>query len=78
MHKLLFAINHQATENAITSKVSDEYLPVDAVTYKEAVLDKLGSTGADTLLIRETLPGSMDLEKLIKRISTACYFLRID
>ncbi len=68
MHKLLFAINHQATENAITSKVSDEYLPVDAVTYKEAVLDKLGSTGADTLLIRETLPGSMDLEKLIKRI----------
>ena len=57
MHKLLFAINHQATENAITSKVSDEYLPVDAVTYKEAVLDKLGSTGADTLLITSRFDG---------------------
>lgn len=68
MHKLLFAINHRATEDAIAAKIRDDYLVVDAVTYKEAVLDKLGTTGADTLLIRETLPGSLDLEKLIKRI----------
>lgn len=68
MHRLLFAINHRATEEAIANKISDDYLVVDAVTYKEAVLDKLGTTEADTLLIRETLPGSMDLERLFKRI----------
>ena len=68
MHRLLFAINHRATEAAIAEKVKDDYLMVGAVTYREAVLEKLDTTGADTLLIRETLPGSMDLEKLFKRI----------
>lgn len=67
MHKILYAINHRDTEDAISKRISNEYMPVGAVTYKEAVLGKLKETGADTLLIRETLPGSITLERLLKR-----------
>lgn len=68
MNKLLFAINHKKTESEIEQKISDKYLVVGAATYREAVLDKLGSSGADTLLLRETLNGSISIENLLKHI----------
>lgn len=68
MKKILYAINHRQTEDMITKHLSGEYLAVGAVTYKEAILENLHSTGADTVLIRETLPGSTNLEGLLKRI----------
>lgn len=33
MHKILYAINHRQTEEAINQRVSHEYLQVGAVTY---------------------------------------------
>lgn len=68
MHKILYAINHRATEDAITQRISGQYLVMGAVTYKEAVLAQLKATGADTLLVRETLPGSITMEQLLKRV----------
>ena len=68
MNKLLFAINHKKTESEIEQKISEKYLVVGAATYREAVLDKLGSSGADTLLLRETLNGSISIENLLKHI----------
>lgn len=77
MHKILYAINHRQTEDAITQRISKEYLAVGAVTYKEAVLEQLRTTGADTLLIRESLPGSTPLERLVKRIRVEFPGIRI-
>lgn len=77
MHKILYAINHRQTEEAITQRIGSEYLQVGAVTYKEAVLEQLKNTGADTLLIRESLPGSTPMERLLNRIRIEYPNLRI-
>jgi len=68
MQKILFAINHQKTEDSIKVHLQDDFLVVGAVTYKEAVIEQLKTTGADTLLIRDTLAGSTALETLLKRV----------
>jgi len=68
MKKILYAINHRKTEEMISEYLSGEYLPVGAVTYKEAIIEQLHSTSADVVLIRDTLPGSTILENLLKRI----------
>jgi len=77
MHKILYAINHRQTEDAINQRISNEYLQVGAVTYKEAVLEQLKNTGADTLLIRESLPGSTPIDRLLNRIRIEYPNLRI-
>ena len=61
MKKLLYAINHRQTEDMISDYLAGEYLPVGAVTYKEAIIEQLHSTGADAVLIRDSLPGSTAL-----------------
>lgn len=66
MKKLLYAINHRKTEEMISECLAGEYMAVGAVTYKEAIIDQLHSTGADVVLIRDTLPGSTVLESLLK------------
>lgn len=70
-HKLLFAINHKATENAIAERVSNEYLVVGAITYRDAVISKIEETGADTLLIIDSLPGSISFERLLQNTRIA-------
>ena len=53
MKKLLYAINHRQTEDMISEYLSGEYLPVGAVTYKEAIIEQLHSTGAWVDRLRE-------------------------
>ena len=77
MKKLLFAINHRKTEEMISEYLAGEYLPVGAVTYKEAIIEQLHATGAETVLIRDSLPGSTSLEGLLKRIRVECPDVRI-
>lgn len=77
MKKLLYAINRRQTENLISEYLSGEYLPVGAVTYKEAIIEQLHITGEEVVLIRDTLPGSTILESLLKRIRVECPDVRI-
>lgn len=77
MKKLLYAINHRQTEDMISDYLAGEYLPVGAVTYKEAIIEQLHSTGADAVLIRDSLPGSTALESLLKRIRVECPDVRV-
>lgn len=77
MKKILYAINHRQTEELISEYLAGNYLPVGAVTYKETIIEKLHSTGADVVLIRDTLPGSTVLESLLKRIRVECPDVRI-
>lgn len=77
MKKLLYAINHRQTEDLISECLAGEYIPVGAVTYKEAIIEQLHLTGADVVLVRDTLPGSTVLESLLKRIRVECPDVRV-
>ena len=68
MNKILYAINFRQAEDQLSRLIASEYIPVGAVTYREAILDQLEKSGADTVLLRETLPGSMSWEKILKQI----------
>lgn len=68
MQKIVFAINHRQTEDAITEHISSQFRVAGALTYREAVIDNIRETQADALLIRETLPGSVPIETLLKQI----------
>ena len=47
MKKVLFALNHKATEDFVTERLGPDYIIVNAVTYREAVLSALPGAGAD-------------------------------
>lgn len=77
MQKIVFAINHRQTEDAIASHINSQYRVVGNLTYREAVLECIRETQADALLIRETLPGSTPIETLLKQIRVTYSNLRI-
>lgn len=78
MQKLLYAINHEKTETAITKKLNEqEYVIVGTVPHREALLKAIGNSGATVLLYRESLKGSADTFELMKMIRTDYPDLRI-
>ena len=68
MKKLLFAINYRQLENQIAPLISDEYEVVGSVEFRETIAYKIAKTGADTVLIRESLPGSLPVEETLEQI----------
>lgn len=68
MSKILYAINQKSAEDEITENIKNFAVCVGAVQYKEAVLSGLSTSGADILLIRESLPGITEFLKLMKDI----------
>lgn len=77
LQKLLFAINHKATEDAISEIVKESHICVGAATYKESVVDLLKKTNPDILIIRETLQGTIKMLNLISEIRIECPTVRI-
>ena len=63
MKKVLFALNHKATEDFVTERLGPDYIIVNAVTYREAVLSALPGAGADILVFRDSLDGSIDIQR---------------
>ena len=68
MKKLLFAINYRQLENQIAPLISDEYEVVGSVEFRETIAYKIAKTGADTVLIRETMQGSRSWDRLLEQI----------
>ena len=66
MEKVLLAINHPATEEAIKKSIQQTHICVGVSTYREAVIPTLKETGAEIVLIREELAGSMKMSQLLK------------
>lgn len=69
--KFIFGINYESYEESLCSELSKagiETVVVKSVTYREAILSALPGSGADTLIFRDTLPGSMDTGKLLEQI----------
>lgn len=77
MQRLLYAINHKATEEKITEQIKDKLICVGAVTYKEAVISAIFDNHADIVLIRDTLGGHIKTEDLIQQIRLQCPLVRI-
>lgn len=77
MNKIIFAINHRQTENAITEHISSQYRVAGAVTYREAVMEQIRESQANALLIRENLPGSTPIVALLKQIRVSFSDTRI-
>ena len=77
MEKVLLAINHPATEEAIKKSIQQTHICVGVSTYREAVIPTLKETGAEIVLIREELAGSMKLSALLKNIRVGCPKVRI-
>lgn len=77
LQKLLFAINHKATEDAISEIIKESHICVGAATYKESVIDLLKKTNPDILIIRETLQGTIKMLNLISEIRIECPTVRI-
>ncbi|MBR2895806.1 MAG: hypothetical protein IKC03_09150 [Oscillospiraceae bacterium] len=78
MQKLLYAINHEKTETAITNRLSSrDFVVVGTVPHREALLRSLESSVADILLYRESLKGSADTFELMKQIRSKHPTVRI-
>lgn len=77
VQRLLFAINHKDTEDAITAQLGNDYLCVGAVAYREAVLPAITEHHADLVVIRETLGGFLSMEDLAWQIRLECPDVRI-
>ena len=77
VQRLLFAINHKDTEDAIMAQLGDDYLCVGAVAYREAVLPAITEHHADLVVIRETLGGFLGMENLAWQIRLECPDVRI-
>ena len=77
MKKVLFALNHKATEDFVTERLGPDYIIVNAVTYREAVLSALPGAGADILVFRDSLDGSIDITRLFEQIRTEYPEIRI-
>lgn len=68
VNKVLFAINSKAGEDRIEALMEGVAVKVGAVQYREAILGALRNTGADILLIAESLSGRTDLLQLLKDV----------
>lgn len=76
-HRLLFGINHKPTEDKIAEQIKDSYLSVGAITYREGIVPALLEYKADTVLLRDTLGGSVKIDDLIQQIRLECPLVRI-
>lgn len=67
-NKVLFAINSLDGENKIEDLMRKVAVKAGAVQYREAILPALENTGADILLLKESLNGSMDLLQMLRSV----------
>ena len=77
MYKVLFAINSEKVEQEIIKNMDGIAISAGIVQYQEAIIPALSCNGADVLLIREELPGTMDFLELIKSIRIRATTVRI-
>lgn len=77
MKKVLYAIGHEDTENALTEEVKSEYEVVGTVIYKEALIGHLEQTRPDIVILREGLPGSLPILDLTYTIRAQMPDIRI-
>lgn len=69
--RVVYGLNHKEFEDMLTRYMEQngiEPVIVKAITYREAVLSALPGAGADLLIFRDTIAGSMDVGKLLEQV----------
>lgn len=70
--KVYFAIAHKSVEDYIAKQLEDEIEVIGSAVYREGVLEAVRREEPDILIIRETLPGSIDFLEIIDTIRVEC------
>ncbi len=69
--KIIYGLNHEVYEDMLTKAIEEagvDAIVLKTVTYREAVLSVLPGSGADVLIFRDTLEGTMDTAKLLEQV----------
>ena len=69
--KIMYGISAKEYEDYLTKKMQEngiEPVIVKAVTYREAILEYLPGSGAEVLIFRDSLNGSVDLGKILEQV----------
>lgn len=66
--KVLLAIQSRDLEEMLEKGLSSEFDFVGIVSYREILMEKISQTNPDILLIREALPGTKNIVKLIYEV----------
>lgn len=69
--KIMYGISAKEYEDYLTKKMQEngiEPIIVKAVTYREAILEYLPGSGAEVLIFRDSLNGSVDLGKILEQV----------
>lgn len=69
--KIMYGISAKEYEDYLTKKMREngiEPIIVKAVTYREAILEYLPGSGAEILIFRDSLNGSVDLGKILEQV----------
>lgn len=70
--KVYFAIAHKTVEEYIEKELADEIEVIGSAVYRESVVQAIKKEEPDILIIRETLPGSIDFLEIIDSIRVEC------
>lgn len=70
--KVYFAIAHKTVEDYIEKQLADEIEVVGSAVYRESVVEAVKKEEPDILIIRETLPGTIDFLEIIDSIRVEC------
>jgi Mrp family chromosome partitioning ATPase len=78
MKKILFAIGHKSTEDAISKKLNEDQFKIcGIVTYKGGIIKQIEEKRPDILVIRENLKGSEDMLSVTYEVRTQFPSVRI-
>lgn len=70
--KVYFAIAHKTVEDYIEKQLADEIEVVGSAVYRESVIEAVKKEEPDILIIRETLPGTIDFLEIIDSVRVEC------
>lgn len=76
MSRILLAVGHESFEKYLKDSVKN-HIFVGEISYREAVVSNCLATNPDILIVRETLPGALNILELVYEIRQKCYGTRI-
>ena len=70
--KVYLALAHKTVENYLIKELSNEVEFIGSAVYREGILEGIKKQEPDILIIRETLPGKIDLLEIVDYVRVQC------
>lgn len=77
MEKIFLAIGHRELEEYLKAQLHTEYEFTDQVVYKEGIFKSIEQNIPDIVIIRETLPGKLNIMSIVYEIRNSFEDIRI-